>query len=80
MLSVLRNDWLPYQCRPQSYDLEKYHGAILCPRGMRCLDDIEKVQMCTSCRKALTAKPPRQPKDAIANFQYYALSELPQDV
>ncbi|KAI6152591.1 hypothetical protein BKA82DRAFT_168208, partial [Pisolithus tinctorius] len=65
---------------PQTYDLEKYHGAILCPHGMHCLEDIGKLQMCPLYRKALTARLPQQPKDAIANFQYYAVSELPNDV
>ncbi|KAI6138172.1 hypothetical protein BKA82DRAFT_77677, partial [Pisolithus tinctorius] len=77
MLSVLRNNWLPPACLPQTYDLAKYSGAILCPRGMRCLHDVADVRMCLSCRKPSMARTPLQPKDAMANFQYYAHAELP---
>ncbi|KIN94901.1 hypothetical protein M404DRAFT_34605 [Pisolithus tinctorius Marx 270] len=80
MLFALRNDWLPQQCCPRTYDIEKYHGAILCYRGMHCLHDIGQLRMCPSCRKALTMRSPRQPKDAIANFQYFSEAELPHCV
>ncbi|KAI6137911.1 hypothetical protein BKA82DRAFT_3978942 [Pisolithus tinctorius] len=36
--------------------------------------------MCLCCRRSLSSPKPRQPKDAIANFQYYGVSELPVDV
>ncbi|KIM58063.1 hypothetical protein SCLCIDRAFT_1191848 [Scleroderma citrinum Foug A] len=36
--------------------------------------------MCSKCRGALVKKRPVLPKDAIANFQYYGLSEIPDDV
>ncbi|KIN97464.1 hypothetical protein M404DRAFT_89303, partial [Pisolithus tinctorius Marx 270] len=80
MLLVLKNEWLPEACLPQTYNLAKYCGAILCLHGMRCLHDIAEVRTCSSCRKALMVRSPWQLKDAIANFQYYAHAELPQDV
>ncbi|KAI6155044.1 hypothetical protein BKA82DRAFT_131936 [Pisolithus tinctorius] len=80
MLLVLRNDWLPTACLPRTYDLAKYCGAILCSQGMRCLDNLAEVWVCPSCQKPLAARTLQQPKDAIANFQYYVHSELPQEV
>ncbi|KAI6144160.1 hypothetical protein BKA82DRAFT_143905 [Pisolithus tinctorius] len=80
MLSVLRNDWLPLACLPQTYNLAKYSGAILCPHGMHCLHDVVHVWMCLSCHKLLMVRTPLQPKDAMANFQYYMHVELPQEV
>ncbi|KIN97657.1 hypothetical protein M404DRAFT_159992, partial [Pisolithus tinctorius Marx 270] len=80
ILSVLRNEWLPADCRPKTYDIERYSGAILCHRGMHCLSDIAEIRICTTCRKALTGRTVQQPKDAIANFQYYGFDELPHDV
>lgn len=75
---VLRNSWLPAACLPRTYDLAKYCGAILCPRGMSRLDDVADIRMCSSCQKPLMAKTVQQPKDAMANFQYFAHAELPQ--
>lgn len=78
ILMVLRNSWLPAACLPRTYDLAKYCGAILCPRGMSRLDDVADIRMCSSCQKPLMAKTVQQPKDAMANFQYFAHAELPQ--
>ncbi|KAH7903975.1 hypothetical protein BJ138DRAFT_1019784 [Hygrophoropsis aurantiaca] len=36
--------------------------------------------MCPSCKSQLTRKHPKQPRNALANFQYYGTNELPQDV
>ncbi|KAI6140834.1 hypothetical protein BKA82DRAFT_4019060 [Pisolithus tinctorius] len=65
---------------PWTYDLAKYCGAILCPCGMSHLDDVADMWMCSSCRKLLMAKMVQQPKDAMANFQYYVHAELLQEV
>ncbi|KIN94108.1 hypothetical protein M404DRAFT_412618, partial [Pisolithus tinctorius Marx 270] len=80
MLLTLNNNWLPAETRPRTYDIAKYEGAILCCHGMSCLGNIGDLRMCLCCRRSLSSPKPRQPKDAIANFQYYGVSELPVDV
>ena len=47
---------------------------------MRSLYTLGDLQMCGTCRNALTKKKAVQPRDAIANFQYYAMAELPTEV
>ena len=80
MLRLLRNECLPVKSLPTTYNLQLYHCAILQPRGMRSLDSIADLRMCSKCQSALTKKNPVLPKDAIANFQYYGISELPDEV
>ncbi|KIO02010.1 hypothetical protein M404DRAFT_148626 [Pisolithus tinctorius Marx 270] len=36
--------------------------------------------MCEQCHCSLLGKSPSQPSDALANFQYYACSELPVEI
>ena len=80
MLVLLRNECLPIQTIPSTYDFELYHRAILHPHSMWSLVAFANLRMCSKCRNALTKKSPSQPKNAIANFQYYGISELPDDV
>ena len=80
MLVQLRNDLLPVKTRPSTYDFELYHRALLHPSGMGSCDTLADLQMCSACRNTLGKKTPVLPKDAIANFQYYGMSELPQQV
>lgn len=80
MLDLLQNDLLPVNTRTSTYDFELYRQAILHPCGMRSRDTLADLQMCTGCWNALTKKSPVLPKDGVANFQYYAISELPHDV
>ncbi|KAI6140183.1 hypothetical protein BKA82DRAFT_4019672 [Pisolithus tinctorius] len=47
---------------------------------MHCLSNIAEIWMCTTCQKALMGRMAWQPKDAIANFQYYGLDELLHDI
>ena len=76
----LRNDLLPGEAFPSTYDFELYRRAVLHPRGMTSVDTFADLLMCNKCRRSLTKKTPALPKDAIANFQYYGMSELPDEV
>lgn len=80
MLNSLRNERLPEETLPSTYDFELYHRAILHPRGMTSTDSLADLRMCGKCRSALVKKTPVLPKDAMANFQYYGLSEIPEDI
>ena len=80
MLVLLRNECLPVKTLPSMYDFQLYHCAVLQPHGMKSLDTFADLQMCSKCCSALTKKTPVLPKDAIANFQYYGMSELPDNV
>lgn len=78
-LTCLQNDFLPACVLPSTYDFALYDRAILCPAG---LDDpwaLANMKMCISCRRAVVDKG-LMPVDALANFQYYAYSEIPQEV
>ena len=80
ILTTLQNERLPEETLPSTYDFELYHRAILHPRGMTSLDSVADLRLCGKCRGALVKKMPVLPKDAIANFQYYGQSEIPQEV
>ena len=80
MLNALRNERLPEETQPSTYDFELYHRAILHPRGMTSTNSLADLCMCGKCRCALVKKTPVLPKDAMANFQYYGLSEIPEDI
>lgn len=58
-----------------------FFKTIHCPT-MYCLDRMHVmfISLCPSCCRALRSSPPRQPRDSIANFQYYAYPELPREV
>ena len=80
MLRLLRNECLPVKSLPTTYNLQLYHCTILQLHGMRLLNSIADLQMCSKCWSALTKKTLVLPKDVIANFQYYGISELPDEV
>ncbi|KAI5990129.1 hypothetical protein EDD15DRAFT_2281148 [Pisolithus albus] len=80
MLRVLQNNSLPQKVLPRTYALSAYNNAILCPLGMLYTHQRGVLRLCPSCMRALRSHPPRQPRDSLANFQYYGLSQLPHDI
>ncbi|KAI6014874.1 hypothetical protein BKA83DRAFT_4465681 [Pisolithus microcarpus] len=74
MLRVLQNNSLPNEVLPRTYALSAYNNAILCPLGMLDTHNLGVLHLCPSCTRALRSHPPRQPRDSLANFQYYGLS------
>ncbi|KIK21739.1 hypothetical protein PISMIDRAFT_29840 [Pisolithus microcarpus 441] len=62
------------------YALSAYNNAILCPDGMLDTHSLAILCLCPSCTRALQSHPPCQPRDSLANFQYYGCSQLPMDV
>ena len=78
-LPRLRNEFLPAEVAPTTYDFRLYEQAILCPAGLENPWALSDVRMCVSCRRALMDEH-TMPLDALANFQYYAYSELSTEV
>ncbi|KIK81457.1 hypothetical protein PAXRUDRAFT_832846 [Paxillus rubicundulus Ve08.2h10] len=76
MLALLTNPTLPAHTLPESYDLVIYCDAILYPKGMESTTSLAPVSLCTHCCSALLAKKPHQPKNLLANFQYYGRERL----
>lgn len=80
-LRCLRNDALPLEVLPTSYNLVAYQGAILYPLGLEDTTSLGYMHMCASCHQCLVDSPiPKQPLDSLANFQYYGIDELPREV
>ncbi|KAI6008744.1 hypothetical protein F5J12DRAFT_825292 [Pisolithus orientalis] len=70
MLTLLGIEQFSEYALPPTYDPEKYQGGIICPQGIRSVEELADIHMCNSCRKVLTSTKPHQPKDAITNFRY----------
>ncbi|KAH7905411.1 hypothetical protein BJ138DRAFT_1138284 [Hygrophoropsis aurantiaca] len=79
-LTLLQNPCLPEHTLPTTYNLVAYDYAILHPRGMVNTDAKDKLLMCSTCKSQLVCKRPKQPRNALANFQYYAIDRLPSDI
>ncbi|KZP32476.1 hypothetical protein FIBSPDRAFT_907211 [Athelia psychrophila] len=71
-LRCLRNDALPLEVLPTSYNLVAYQGAILYPLGLEDTTSLGYMHMYSPI--------PKQPLDSLANFQYYGIDELPREV
>jgi hypothetical protein len=77
--SLLRNDELPNNLLPTSYNLAEYDNAILNPKGLSNTQRKEGlVKLCTDCSASLKGN--KLPKYALANWLYYAHDRLPSDV
>jgi hypothetical protein len=78
---LLRNDALPADVLPLSYNFSAYDYALLDPDG---LEDRQsktgKISLCLACKKDLTAKNPQMPMFSLANWLYYGRERLPSDV
>ncbi|EIW86686.1 hypothetical protein CONPUDRAFT_44262, partial [Coniophora puteana RWD-64-598 SS2] len=75
-LQLLGNEFIPDELLPIAYDIGAYQRAILEPSGITP----DGLRLCHSCSRSLLSHPPHQPKNALANFQYYARDRLPDDV
>ncbi|TFK16690.1 hypothetical protein FA15DRAFT_606569, partial [Coprinopsis marcescibilis] len=74
-LTLLVNPLLPVHVRPQSYALEEYEGAILCPSGLLDLRKKGDMFICRSCFGDM--KESKMPRLALANWLYYGRERLP---
>lgn len=77
--TLLQNICLPAETLPTSYNLKAYDNAILYPKGLHDLQMKGPLDMCATCYSSLVERK-KQPLDALANFQYYAVDELPVSV
>ena len=74
-LLLLRNDHVPREALPVSYNVEAYSGAILHPDGMRDHEVLGDLQICRECHHDLEGGV--LPKFALANFLYYGHDRVP---
>ena len=77
-LALLRNDALPLQTLPSTYNFKAYDKAILYPKGIHNRQSKGPMDICKTCYKYL--KKQKQPLSSLANFQYYARDKLPPSV
>ena len=76
--SLLRNDHIPEDVLPISYNRAAYGGAILNPKGLTSLQSRADVKLCIECERSL--RKGQMPKYALANWLYYGHDRLPADV
>ena len=77
-LTPLCNNTLLPQVLPTTYDVAEFYGAILYPKALRDPYHCTFGDVCQTCLKSLRAG--TQPDNLLANFQYYAYNELPENV
>jgi len=77
--TTLQNVFLPKETLPTTYNFNVYQGAILCPQGLHNQECLGPVDMCHKCSSALVDNK-QQPKDALANWHYTGLDELPNEI
>lgn len=77
-LTLLRNDGIPYEARPSTYDFELYDRALLDVVGLSDPYSLQDMSVCDKCLSSLNNG--KQPLNSLANHQYYGLSSLPPDV
>jgi len=77
-LTLLRNDSLPVDSRPTTYDFHLYNRAILYAKGLMSPGSLGYICACKTCSTALKAN--RMPKFALANWLYYGYEALPTHV
>lgn len=79
--SLLCNPSIPVDLLPTAYDLNLYGNAILYPPRMLSLDSLGPLNMCNTCYSSLIESDmPSLPEFALANFYYYALERLLEEV
>ncbi|KAH7902831.1 hypothetical protein BJ138DRAFT_1200608 [Hygrophoropsis aurantiaca] len=76
--NLLRNPHLSADVIPNDYNFDAYHRAILHRLGLFDVNHLNKLRVCSQCWNSLSVK--KQPRNALANFQYYAHCRLPIDV
>ncbi|KAF5340024.1 hypothetical protein D9611_012445 [Ephemerocybe angulata] len=77
-LTLLRNDLIPEQLLPKSYNFLAYDRAILDPEGLEKREVKANIYLCKHCASELSKR--QMPKFALANWLYYAREHLPSDV
>ncbi|KAI9065710.1 hypothetical protein FKP32DRAFT_1567353, partial [Trametes sanguinea] len=77
-LTLLRNDELPGNVLPTTYNLDAYDRAILHPKGLTKLREQGTLRICVECSRPLFDGV--MPRFALANWLYYGHEELPSDV
>ena len=77
-LHLLKNEDLPENLRPVSYNEDAYDRAILDPEGLEDPDSKGWMAVCPNCSKDLERG--EMPRLALANWLYYARERLPIDV
>lgn len=76
-LTLLRNDNLPCEVLPSSYNFPLYGRAILNPRGLEFLDRLGQICLCHQCHISISSL--NVPKFALSNWMYYGHESLPED-
>ncbi|KAJ6507241.1 hypothetical protein C8R47DRAFT_966770, partial [Mycena vitilis] len=77
-LTLLRNEALPRQMWPNSYDFSAYSMALLCAAGLSNPLQPVYMSLCSDCGLSLRAG--RMPKFALCNWLYYGREALPAEV
>jgi hypothetical protein len=78
-LDLLTNPSLMSEHIPNTYNWEAYDHAILYPIGLHDISQKGDMDLCGDCYHDLM-QAHRQPLNSLANFQYYAIERLPDDV
>ncbi len=78
-LSLLRNDALPAAVLPTTYAFDLYDCALLYPKGMSDPWTLAPLNMCSVCEGDLVRRS-KMPRLCLANWLYYAVDELPNNV
>ncbi|KIK98290.1 hypothetical protein PAXRUDRAFT_134525 [Paxillus rubicundulus Ve08.2h10] len=76
LLNLLVNLTSPAHTLPVSYNLALYCNAISSPKGMESAMSLAPILLCPHCCSTLLAQKPHQPKNSLANFQYYGHKRL----
>jgi hypothetical protein len=76
---LLKNVELPRHLLPCTYDLTLYEDAILHPAGLQSPFTKGQVMLCPACHGDLVDRH-QMPKYALANWLYYGLDRLPENV
>ncbi|KAF5336595.1 hypothetical protein D9611_006614 [Ephemerocybe angulata] len=77
-LSLLRNDEIPENLQPSTYNLEAYGRALLDPHGLEDRQQAGWMNICKTCSTDLSGA--RMPKFALCNWLYYAREHIPPQV
>ena len=78
-LTLITNDALPPRVRPTTYAFDLYDHALLHPGGMTDKWALATLHICVECKFALVDHS-TLPKFSLANWLYYGMDELPQNV
>ncbi|KAH7905483.1 hypothetical protein BJ138DRAFT_1175181, partial [Hygrophoropsis aurantiaca] len=77
-LKLLQNNHLPSHVLPNNYAFELYERAILHASGLSNQNRVANIRSCSQCWTTLLGG--KQPRNSLANFQYYGHCRLPDDI